>query len=121
MLFFPIFLNNAPIKTEAFALIGSYAPYDGSLLPTFRDSLSVTSPRVKPSKKSSCSVVVQSPRTSARVQLPVHGRYKAAETAHLILLLNVCYFLFYFYVFILYSCIFAGIKTALVLLNTNAN
>ena len=50
MLFFPIFLNNVPIKTEAFALIGCYATYVGSLLPTFRDILSALSPRVKPSK-----------------------------------------------------------------------
>ena len=107
MLFFPIFLNNEPIKTEAFALMECYAPYVGSLLPTFRDSLSVPSPRVKPSKKSSLFVAVQSTLTSARVQLPVHGRYKVDETAHLILLLNVCCFLFNFHVFLLYSCIFA--------------
>jgi hypothetical protein len=120
MLFLPVFLNNVPIKTEAFALMGCYAPYVGSLLPTFRDSLLTPSPRVMPSKKS-CSVAVQSPRTSARVQLPAHGRYRAVETAHLILLLKVCYFLFYFYVFTLYSCIFAGVLPVLVLLSQNAN
>jgi len=102
MLLFPIFLNNELIKTEAFALMGCYAPYVGTLLPTFRDSLSVPSPRVKPPKKSSWFVAVQSTRTSARVQLPVHGRYKAAEIAHRILLLNVCYFLFNFYVFVVF-------------------
>ena len=38
---------------EAWALLGYYAKYDGSSLPTFRDKLSFSSSRVKKYKKKS--------------------------------------------------------------------
>lgn len=115
MLFFPIFLNNVPIKTEAFVLIGRY-----SRLVCYR--LFGTAYRPHPRASSRPKAFLFSggsvdTHTSARVQLTVHGRYKATETAHLILLLNVCYFLFYFYICIYvvfvyfclcYNCTHAG-------------